>query len=71
MCGRCLALIQSSLSFPEQLHEGVKKAGLMGFCDPCPGESKQLKVAYSYLGHNYEVRSLSLGAVYVIDIRRA
>jgi hypothetical protein len=40
----------------EQLHEGVKKAGLMGFCDPCPGESKQLKVAYSYLGQLYEVR---------------
>lgn len=38
-----------------RLHEGVKKAGLMGFCDPCPGESKQLKVAYSYLGHLYEV----------------
>ncbi|XP_024367053.1 chaperone protein dnaJ 13 [Physcomitrium patens] len=38
-----------------RLHDGVKKAGLMGFCDPCPGEAKQLKVAYSYLGHQYEV----------------
>ena len=38
-----------------QLHEGVKKAGLMGFCDPCPGESKQLKVSYSYLGQQCEV----------------
>ncbi|BBN15877.1 DnaJ homolog subfamily C member 11 [Marchantia polymorpha subsp. ruderalis] len=38
-----------------RLHEGVKKAGLMGFCDPCPGESKQLKVAYSYRGHQYQV----------------
>jgi DnaJ family protein C protein 11 len=38
-----------------RLHEGVKKAGLMGFCDPCPGESKQLKVSYSYLGNQYEV----------------
>jgi len=27
----------------------------MGFCDPCPGEAKQLKVAYTYLGHQYEV----------------
>lgn len=27
----------------------------MGFCDPCPGEAKQLKVEYSYLGHQYQV----------------
>ncbi|KAL2613341.1 hypothetical protein R1flu_025033 [Riccia fluitans] len=38
-----------------RLHEGVKKAGLMGFCDPCPGESKQLRVTYTYHGHNYQV----------------
>ncbi|CAK9883200.1 unnamed protein product [Sphagnum jensenii] len=38
-----------------QLHQGVKKSGLMGFCDPCPGESKQLKIIYSYQGHCNEV----------------
>ncbi|CAM6104551.1 unnamed protein product [Calypogeia fissa] len=38
-----------------RLHEGVKKAGLMGFCDPCPGESKQLRVLYTCQGHRYEV----------------
>lgn len=38
-----------------QLHEGISKAGLMGFCDPCPGKSKQLKVAYSYSGCQHEV----------------
>jgi DnaJ family protein C protein 11 len=39
-----------------RLHEGVKKVGLMGFCDPCPGELKQLKVLYSFLGQQYEVK---------------
>ncbi|XP_015896607.1 chaperone protein dnaJ 13 [Ziziphus jujuba] len=38
-----------------KLHEGVKKAGIMGFCDPCPGEPKQLYVEYTYGGGRYEV----------------
>ncbi|KAJ7548823.1 hypothetical protein O6H91_07G028600 [Diphasiastrum complanatum] len=38
-----------------QLHGGVKKAGLMGFCDPCPGEGKILIISYSYKGESYEV----------------
>ena len=38
-----------------QLHEGVKKSGIMGFCDPCPGEPKQLHVEYTYRGESYEV----------------
>ncbi|KAK6118949.1 hypothetical protein DH2020_047310 [Rehmannia glutinosa] len=38
-----------------KLHEGVKKSGIMGFCDPCPGETKQLHVEYSYGGARYEV----------------
>ena len=28
------------------LHQGVRKAGLMGFCDVAPGEMKHLRVAY-------------------------
>ena len=28
----------------------VRKAGMMGFCDPCPGEGKQLRVRYAYKG---------------------
>ncbi|XP_016495935.1 chaperone protein dnaJ 13 isoform X2 [Nicotiana tabacum] len=38
-----------------QLHEGVKKSGIMGFCDPCPGEPKQLYVEYTFDGNNFEV----------------
>ncbi|XVF10831.1 hypothetical protein REPUB_Repub07fG0217200 [Reevesia pubescens] len=38
-----------------KLHDGVKKSGIMGFCDPCPGESKQLHVEYTYHGDRYEV----------------
>ncbi|KAG7015725.1 Chaperone protein dnaJ 13, partial [Cucurbita argyrosperma subsp. argyrosperma] len=38
-----------------KLHEGVKKSGIMGFCDPCPGEPKQLYVEYTYCGKTFEV----------------
>ncbi|KAL6979741.1 Chaperone protein dnaJ 13 [Sarracenia purpurea var. burkii] len=38
-----------------KLHEGVKKSGIMGFCDPCPGEPKQLHIEYTYHGERYEV----------------
>ncbi|KAI3913836.1 hypothetical protein MKX01_021898 [Papaver californicum] len=41
-----------------KLHPGVKKSGIMGFCDPCPGEPKQLHVEYTYGGDRYEVYSL-------------
>nr|DAD47795.1 TPA_asm: hypothetical protein HUJ06_017732 [Nelumbo nucifera] len=27
-----------------QLHDGVKKSGIMGSCDLCPGEPKQLSL---------------------------
>ncbi|XVE57661.1 hypothetical protein DITRI_Ditri04bG0107500 [Diplodiscus trichospermus] len=38
-----------------KLHDGVKKSGIMGFCDPCPDEPKQLYVEYTYRGERYEV----------------
>ncbi|XP_027084752.1 chaperone protein dnaJ 13 [Coffea arabica] len=38
-----------------KLHGGVKKSGIMGFCDPCPGEPKQLYIEYTYGGNKYEV----------------
>ncbi|KAL5980035.1 hypothetical protein ACLOJK_039147 [Asimina triloba] len=37
-----------------KLHEGIKKAGIMGFCDPCPGEPKQLHVEYTWGGDKHE-----------------
>ncbi|KAG6407521.1 hypothetical protein SASPL_130513 [Salvia splendens] len=39
----------------EMLHEGVKKSGIMGSCDPCPGEPKQLYVKYTYDANIHEV----------------
>ncbi|XP_023005370.1 chaperone protein dnaJ 13-like [Cucurbita maxima] len=38
-----------------KLHNGVKKSGIMGFCDPCPGEPKQLYVEYTYGDKTFEV----------------
>ncbi|XP_058778202.1 chaperone protein dnaJ 13 [Vicia villosa] len=38
-----------------KLHEGVKKSGIMGFCDPCPGEHKMLYVEYSYASNQHRV----------------
>nr|AFK43910.1 unknown [Lotus japonicus] len=38
-----------------KLHEGVKKSGIMGFCDPCPGERKQLYVEYVNAGNQHKV----------------
>ncbi|KAL1556277.1 Chaperone protein dnaJ 13 [Salvia divinorum] len=38
-----------------KLHEGVKKSGIMGSCDPCPGEPKQLYVKYTYNANIHEV----------------
>ncbi|KAF3448336.1 hypothetical protein FNV43_RR09049 [Rhamnella rubrinervis] len=46
-----------------KLHEGVKKSGIMGFCDPCPGEPTQLYVEYTYGGGRYEV----IGHQVVVD----
>lgn len=38
-----------------KLHEGIKKSGIMGFYDPCPGVPKQLWVEYVYRSQKYEV----------------
>ncbi|KAJ3682185.1 hypothetical protein LUZ60_014758 [Juncus effusus] len=38
-----------------KLHEGIKKSGIMGFCDPCPGESKDLLVQYTFNGQKFKV----------------
>jgi DnaJ family protein C protein 11 len=38
-----------------QLHEGVRKSGIMGFCDPCPGEPKLLHVEFTCGGKRFEV----------------
>jgi DnaJ family protein C protein 11 len=39
-----------------QLHEGIKKSGIMGFYDPCPGDPKLLLVEYTFHGRKYKVK---------------
>ncbi|GJP52171.1 hypothetical protein CLOM_g13385 [Closterium sp. NIES-68] len=46
-----------------QLHEGVSKKGIMGFCDPAPGLPKKLRVGYSYRGEEREVTVNDLDAL--------
>jgi len=46
-----------------QLHEGVKKSGIMGFCDPCPGETKLLYVEYAHAGNQHKVLAVALVTV--------
>lgn len=43
-----------------QLLNGTKKSGIMGFCDPCPGEPKALRVEYTYRGDRFKVGGLFL-----------
>ena len=42
----------------------------MGFCDPCPGEPKQLYIEYTYGGNKYEVKpkssSISFHYIYLM-----
>ncbi|KAA3469075.1 chaperone protein dnaJ 13-like [Gossypium australe] len=38
-----------------KLHGGVKKSGIMGFCNPCPRKPKQLHVKYTYRDDRYEI----------------
>lgn len=38
-----------------KLHEGIKKSGIMGFYDPCPGDPKLLLVEYTFYGRKYKV----------------
>ncbi|ONM05225.1 Chaperone protein dnaJ 13 [Zea mays] len=38
-----------------KLHDGIKKSGIMGFYDPCPGDPKLLLVEYTFHGHKYKV----------------
>ncbi|KAH8514103.1 hypothetical protein H0E87_007093 [Populus deltoides] len=54
-----------------QLHEGVKKSGIMGFCDPCPGEPKLLHVEYTYGGQIFEVEVDDYAALLIPENPRA
>ncbi|XP_066373726.1 chaperone protein dnaJ 13-like [Miscanthus floridulus] len=38
-----------------KLHDGIKKSGIMGFYDPCPGDPKLLLVEYTFHGRKYKV----------------
>jgi hypothetical protein len=54
-----------------QLHDGIKKSGIMGFYDPCPGDPKLLLVEYTFHGHKYKVgNAVTLPYVPACDKRR-
>lgn len=46
-----------------KLHEGIKKSGIMGFYDPCPGDPKLLLVEYMFHGRQYKVMADDYGAL--------
>jgi DnaJ family protein C protein 11 len=48
-----------------KLHEGIKKSGIMGFYDPCPGDPKLLLVEYMYHGQQYKVIADDYGALLI------
>uniref|UniRef100_A0ACD5TN96 Uncharacterized protein n=1 Tax=Avena sativa TaxID=4498 RepID=A0ACD5TN96_AVESA len=48
-----------------KLHEGIKKSGIMGFYDPCPGDPKLLLVEYTYHGQQYKVMADDCGALLI------
>jgi Domain of unknown function (DUF3395) len=55
------------------LHQGVRKAGLMGFCDVAPGEMKHLRVAYLSAGrpHVALLTDLQVGSETLADAQIA
>ncbi|XP_051192112.1 chaperone protein dnaJ 13 [Lolium perenne] len=54
-----------------KLHEGIKKSGIMGFYDPCPGDPKLLLVEYTFHGQQYKVMADDYGALLIPqDIHR-
>ncbi|GAQ84882.1 heat shock protein [Klebsormidium nitens] len=52
-----------------KLHPGIRKAGLMGFCDPCPGEEKELRVKYKWRGNVHETTVGDKEALFIPDRR--
>ncbi|XP_043697637.1 chaperone protein dnaJ 13-like [Telopea speciosissima] len=52
-----------------KLHEGVKKSGIMGFYDPCPGEPKQLHVEYTCGSEKYEVTVDDYGELVIPQLK--
>ncbi|KAG8092207.1 hypothetical protein GUJ93_ZPchr0012g20140 [Zizania palustris] len=38
-----------------KLHNGIKKSGIMGFYDPCPGDPKLVLVEYTFHGRKHKV----------------
>lgn len=40
------------------LHNDLAKSGLMGFCDPSPGQSKRLLIWYTWKGRPYRAEGM-------------
>ncbi|KQJ97382.1 chaperone protein dnaJ 13 [Brachypodium distachyon] len=48
-----------------KLHEGIKKSGIMGFYDPCPGDPKLLLVEYTFHGQQYKATADDYSALLI------
>ena len=59
LCVNVTVAVQYLLSDGKvQFYDGLPKSGLMGFCDPAPGQEKALRVEYVWKGRPYRAEGM-------------